>query len=115
MNKYYAALPNKVKALGTMKFATYPPEDLDTLVGRLYDKHMSKSWRKNAIEYKAKLFEPVPQDKKLLEKLHEKKKPYTGPLVSSDQVDSMTISRMVAVRRGNWRILPEGIENKKTT
>lgn len=113
LNAYYATLPDKVKALGVLRFAAYPPEDQDTLIGKLHDKHMSSSWRKNAKEYKAKLFDPIPQDKQLLEKLHEQKHPYTGPTVPSDEVDSMTIRRMVPVRRGNWRILPEGIENKK--
>lgn len=113
LNHYYATLPDEVKALGTMKFAMYPPEDQDTLIGRMHDKYMSSSWRKHAKEHKYKLFEPIPQDKRLLEKMNEKKSSYAGPPVSSDQVDSMTMARMVPVRRGSWRILPAGIENKQ--
>lgn len=113
LNAYYATLPDKVKALGVMKFAEYPPYDQDTLVGKLHDRHMSSSWRKNAKAHIERLFEPIPQDKKLLEKMNEKKKPYHGPPVSDDQIEAMTIARMVPVSRGGWRILPEGIENKK--
>lgn len=111
LNEYYSKLPDVVKALGTMKFASYPPEDQDTLVGRLYDKYL-KPWRENAKLHKTTLFQPIPQDKALLRKLKQDKKPYTGPPISSDQVDSMTIKRRVLASRGSWRILPEGIGKK---
>jgi len=115
LNDYYLKLPDKIKAMGTMKFATYPPEDEDTLVGHLFDKYL-KSWRKNAKVEKANLFKPLDPDKKLIKRLKQQQKeqrPYAGPPISSDQAESMTLKRRVLVQRGSWRILPEGIENKE--
>jgi hypothetical protein len=115
LNIYYSKLPDDVKRMGTMRFATHPPTDEDTLIGRLYDEHLIP-WRTNAKAKKEDLSKPIKTDKKLIEQLkriQEEQKPYTGPTTNSDKVDSMTLTKRVPVQRGSWRILPEGIENIK--
>lgn len=113
--KYYEALPDDIKALGTLKFATYPPIEIETLIGGLCDKHMSKKWRESAKKHWDTLKEPIPQDKELFahfEKMKNESKPYQGPPISSDEARGMMVTRKVPVKRGNWRILPVGIEDK---
>lgn len=115
--EYYTKLPSEVKALGMMKYAVYPPDDFDTLIGRLFDKHLAPSWRENAKKVKEELFKPLDPEGKFLKQLKQKQegqKPYIGPPILSDQAESMIIKRMVPVKRGNWRILPEGIENRQS-
>lgn len=113
LNEYYLQYADEIKKIGTFRFASYPPTEVDTLVGHLRDKHL-KSWRENAKKHKEKLNQPMEQDKKLLEelkKIQDEKTAYTGPRIPSDKVDSMQLTRKVPVQRGSWRILPEGIEN----
>lgn len=115
INEYYSQLPDEVKLLGVMKMASYPPENIETLVGKLHDKHL-KPWRSKAKDAKAKLLKPEKRDKALLEHLKKEQAeqiPYIGPPISSDDAHSMTLTKRVPVKRGSWRILPEGIENKK--
>ena len=114
LNDYYSKLPEETKAQGAMKFAPYPPRDVDTFITRLWDKVFSK-WRKDA-EEKDKGVD-LPPDKELLEKLkhlEDKAIPYS-PIspTNSDDADFVVIKRKVRVKRGSWNILPEGIGDKK--
>jgi len=114
LNEYYLSLPEEIRDMGPMRFAPYPPENQDTLTGRLYDKHL-KPWRENAKKSKSSILKPLDPDKKLIKRLKQKKreqKPYTGPPISSDKVESMTLKRRVPMKRGSWRMLPKGIGNK---
>lgn len=116
LNDYYSKLPDNIKARGIMEFAVYPPEDIDTLVGRLHDKHLAP-WRDRAKSAKTNWGHPLKQDKEFLERIKKEKKeqkPYTGPPLSSDQTESMTLSRMVPIQRGSWRILPPEVERSKS-
>ena len=115
LNAYYAQFQDEIKKVGVMKFAHYPPVDEDTLVGRLFDKHL-KPWRENARANNKKVSQSEKSDEEFvgyLKKLQSEQRPYEGPAIPSDQVQSTTLTRMVPVQRGNWRLLPEGIENEE--
>ncbi|MBU0572183.1 hypothetical protein KKH23_07575 [Patescibacteria group bacterium] len=112
INGYYAGLPQEVKKLGPFGFAHYPPIEIDNLVADLHDKHL-KPWRERAKESTPGL---PKQDRRLLNKLKKRKRTqtaYTGPPISSDEVDSMIVSRRVPVVRGDWNMVPPEVLEKK--
>lgn len=115
LNEYYSKLPEEIKNRGIMEFAVYPPEDQDTLLSRLFDKHLKPSWRASAKTSKAELGKPKKHDKKFMEKLKKRQseqKPYVGIPPPSDSVDSMTLTRKVPVKKGSWALFPPEVINK---
>jgi hypothetical protein len=109
LNEYYTKLPIKIKERGLMEFAVYPPDDQDTLVSKLYDKHLKPSWRESARAYRQSWGKPKKYSKGLIEELKKKQneqRPLVGSSPPSDRVDSMTITRRIPVKRGSWIILP---------
>lgn len=116
INEFYLGLPQEDKDLGVYAFAQYPPTEIDTLVGRLHDKNLIP-WREKAKNTRIGL---PPQDPNLLAKLKANKDSPPIPIppsMSSDEADSMTITRRIPVRRGGWNMvskdLIEKIENEK--
>lgn len=106
INDFYLKLPQVVKNLGVYGFANHPPIEIDTLVGRLYDKHL-KPWRERAKNSKPGLPKTDPD---LIKKLKEQKRnqePYLGPAVNSDDVGSMILTRRVPINRGSWNLMPK--------
>lgn len=115
LNKYYSKLPDDIKKMGVYKFATYPPEDIENLLGKLFDQHLRPSWRANARANREELRKPKEPDKKIvaeLKKKREEQRPYVGIPPESDNVDSMTLTRKVPARRGSWTLFPPEVINK---
>ncbi len=109
INEYYSKFSQEEKDKGLFSLAPYPPEDIETLTGQLFDK-LLRPWRGKKLD--------LPKDDgfvRKMKKIREKQTNYDGPQISSDDVDSMTITKMVLTQRGDWRILPKGIEDKKKT
>ncbi|GIW69342.1 MAG: hypothetical protein KatS3mg101_0089 [Patescibacteria group bacterium] len=109
LNEYYAKLPDKIKERGLMEFAVYPPDDQETLVGNLYDKHLKSSWRKSAKVHRQSWGKPKKFNNGIVEELKKKQseqKPLVGSSPSSDMVDSISITRRIPAKRGSWMILP---------
>ena len=118
MNNYFSQFKEEIDKVGVMRFASYPPQHLETVIGKIWDT-MGLKWRKDAEEKKAKSDSTSLQDKELVKKLKEQEessKPYVRVGgVSSDEASSTTFKRLVSVQKGKWRILPKGIENIKNT
>lgn len=113
LDDYYSKYQKEIEEVGVMGFAHYPPREVETIIGRLWD-IMGTKWRKDA-ESKPSSRE-LPQDQELLKKLkdqEENSKPIDGTGLSVDDADSVTFTRRMFIQRGKWRILPKGIENKK--
>jgi len=114
MDEYYSKLPEGVREKGTMSFASYPPRDVSTFIGDLFNE-LSWSWQKDA-EEKDKGTDLLP-DEELLKRFKdiednaqiiEDQKSAT-----SDDADSVFFQRFSKVKRGKWHILPKGIEDIK--
>lgn len=116
VNDYFLALPESIKIRGVYQFAIYPPYDTETLVGKLHDKFLIP-WREKAKNHLTEVSKPIKKDTKLIDYLKKKqnsKVPYTGPPISSDEADSMVLTRKIPVKRGNWVLFPpEVIEAAK--
>lgn len=110
LDDYYSKLPEGVKEKGVMSFAPYPPRNVDTFIGGLFNE-LGWSWQKDA-EKKDKGTD-LPPDKELLKRfkniednaqiIEDQKS------VTSDKADSVFFQRFSKVKRGKWHILPKGI------
>lgn len=115
LNEYYSKLPEEIKIRGVFEYATYPPEDQDTLLGRLFDKHLKSSWRANAKKNREQIGKPKKHDTSFMEEMRRRQneeKPYVGTPPPSDAVDSMTLTRRVPAKRGSWVLFPPEVINK---
>jgi hypothetical protein len=110
---YYAARPEEEKEQGLMRLApTPPPDDKESLVVQLWDRHLLPLWRNR---------EPVSlprkpeQDSKLIELINRLS---SAPEISPTEVknfepsnpDFVVIERRVAKRRGSWWQLPKDLK-----
>ncbi len=116
INDYFLSLPEEIKIRGVYQFAQYPPYDIETMVGKLHDKYL-KPWRENAKNHLKEIVKPRKKNTKLIEEIKNKQTsgiPYFGPAISSDDADSMTITKRIPAQRGNWILFPpEVIEAAK--
>jgi len=114
LDEYYSKLPEEVKEKGVMSFASYPPRDVDTFLGKLLNE-LGWAWRKDAGE-KDKGTD-LPPDEELLK--HFKDIENNAQTIedqkstTSDEADSVFFQRFSKVKRGKWYILPKGIENNQ--
>lgn len=116
INDYFMSQPEEIKRRGVYKFAIYPPYDIETLVGKLHDRFL-KPWRESAKTQLQDALIPTKKNTELLESLkskQESKTPYLGSPISSDEADSMVLTRKIPANRGDWMLFPpEVIEAAK--
>jgi len=114
LDDYYSAFPEDIKAQGMFRFATYPPEDIKSLVSDLWDKYLP-IWRTHAAE-KKKGDTGLPKDKKLVEHLNDlggNSIPVDlGRQVTADEADYVMFARSMHVMKGKWRILPPEVDEE---
>lgn len=118
LDAHYDLLPDEVKQRGSVVFAPCPPDDLSFLTTQMWDKYMSKTWRK--IKDHIRKFDGTDKidpetEEALLEKLKkfakESKTVSSEKLPDSDQADSMMTSHMVSTRKGKWKKFPPEVLN----
>lgn len=112
LDDYYSNFPGHIKAQGTMKFAPYPPRDVDTFVTRIWDQ-LSSSWRKDAEEKDNGIDLPPDEDLiKHLNRLEKDAKPIANSdSIPSDEASHIVIQRYSSAKKGRWRVLPKEVEN----
>lgn len=114
LDDYYSAnFADEVEKQGVMRFAGYPPSNLNNLVTEMWDRFMRPDWR--AVEDKRKQGKDgMPSDPELGKKLkrqHEESVPTALP-ADPNSVDFVMVTRKHRVRKGKWRIIPPEIEEK---
>jgi hypothetical protein len=113
LDDHYLKHTEEIEKVGIMKYAIYPPTDLESEVARLWDKYCIY-WRKHLSERKAGITD-LPKDAELvkhLNKVQEESTPIDPKTpITSDETDHVIFSRMVPIRKGKWRILPPEVEN----
>ncbi len=114
LDGYYSRLPEEIKQQGVMKFAHYPPVDGDFLTSQLWDRFMRPEWRTWATE-KPKAISKDDQERIVKQVKAMKQGIREGQSVrtDSDSMDMVQIQRSLPVRRGKWRLLPPGVENRE--
>ena len=115
LDKYYDAFSDEIKKRGVISFAFYPPTDNSFLITRLWDKHMSSTWRENQITPK-----PQPKNKttneilKTIRQFEKEAKPLDpNTQIGSDDVDNMIIKRNVYAKKGKWMRVPPEVLNRR--
>ena len=115
LDKHYDNLSDEIKQQGVIRFASYPPPDDSYLVTRLWDKHMSPTWRKdqgkdiipeNDQETRKKIVEQIKQ-------FVENSIPLPNNHLSSDDADQMVVERKVLGRKGKWNRFPPEVMKKQ--
>lgn len=120
LDKHYSKLPDEVKLQGVMRFAVYPPEEIDTSVHQLWDKFLP-IWRQHSAQRKTKTDFSKESDKELVEHLNKLEKEsvpiQTEKQITADEADHVMFQRVIPIKKGKWRLVPpeveEAIKNKK--
>lgn len=111
----YSNLPEEIKERGVMTFAQHPPHDDSFLTTRLWDKHMSSSWR--AIpDFIPRADDPlakkITEEMQLFEKEGTPVREKNG--ITGDTIEFMLIKRRIRAKKGKWtRFPPEMINRRK--
>lgn len=110
LNDHYSGLPDAEKEKGIMRFAANPPETGDSLVSRLWDRHL-RPWRgkeqTNLTDHES--------EKKLVDHLKRFTSAPTIPAepadLALDDADVVSIQRTVHKRKGSWWQLPKDLKD----
>jgi len=111
LDLYYSLLPEDMKATGIMAFAVYPPEHLESLLTRLWDRYLPK-WRDDAKSRKENRDAGLLPDDTIVERISEQLE-HSTPVdaeVSSDDAEHVIIRRRISTRKGKWRTVSEDVE-----
>lgn len=113
LDEYYSKLPNEIRNQGVMKFAVYPPEEVNTLVVDLWDK-LLPIWRKHSTEKNKRPILPEESEKNTVDNMKrlvkEAKTLNNTSQISDDEVDHIVFKRMVLIKKGKWRLLSPEVE-----
>lgn len=117
LDEHYEGLPEAIKALGVLRFASYPPSDMDNAVTHLWDKHMRPDWRVIAKAQEAALHQARDEraDREALDELTrqlDEAQLVTDSTASAsgDGPDYVVVTREIPTTKGKWRILPTEVE-----
>ncbi len=119
-DEHYDRLPEEIKRLGVLGFASYPPPGIDNVITRLWDAHMRRDWREVAKRHEAELGKPRDQeaDRETVAKLNQRMaeaQPVSDAEVNLGEGDHdyIVISRQVPATKGKWRIVPSDVEDDR--
>jgi hypothetical protein len=119
LDRYYSGLPNAVKELGVMAFASYPPAGIENAVGRVWDSCMGPGWRDSARAREKEVREPdfgaqrrpIPDDVRAkMDGARPIAREAGAP--APDDADYMAITRRVPAQKGKWRIVSREVADE---
>lgn len=104
--------PNVVERLGVISYAPEPPAEVPTIVTTLWDRLLPGRGRVESEREPGKL---PPQDDELLKRINyiAESEEDAGAPNWQGEPDSVVMQHEVPLRRGSWRLVPEGAENWK--
>jgi hypothetical protein len=111
LNSFYMGFPSEIRARGANEFAAEPPDDQSFLTTRLWDKYLP-DWRSIRDNKNPPLSEE--ENRALVDEINSWAE--TGePLEASAQITTddcsvVTLSRKIALRKGDWRRFSPEIE-----
>lgn len=119
IDEHYDQLPDETKELGVLKFAHFPPSEMDNAVTRLWDQHWPE-WREAAKEHETRLGQPrdEPRDRETVAEMRsriEAAQPAVGDeaRLDGDAADYVIIRRQVPVQKGKWRMVSKEVEESE--
>jgi len=106
----YLALPEDVKEKGVISFArTPPPDDMDCLVGNLWDRFGGKSWRDPRREISKEMQQALMDIMKKYADAPESEFP-----ADLSKVGMIQVNRRVNARKGSFYQVPKGSKNQQS-
>lgn len=108
VNRELMATPEILRQEGLHKLAPRPPGNSDNLLVSLWEKHSPGSHHQKD----SKMPLSPEAERKLVEHLNSFAKAPTAPEVaeiSSDELESVAIERLVPVKKGNWWLIPKRV------
>ncbi len=115
IDQEFSKLPEEVKIQGVYRIASYPPDNITTVVSDMWDKYCGL-WRK----HKSKKAEEEPRDpekdKELIDLLNKQQK-NSIPVPQNfnpgtNEPDHIMFTRKVRMRKGKWAIMPPEVIKK---
>lgn len=117
IDEHYDALPDEIKELGVLQFASYPPAEMDNAVNQLWDKHMRPDWREIAKHQESERGKPRDEAAGRLTVAEmkariEQAQPVAGETagLGDGGPDYIVIRRQVPVKKGKWRMVSKEVE-----
>jgi hypothetical protein len=111
LDRYYSEHMDEIERVGIIRFASYPPSDLDNSITRLWDEYLP-GWRERSLEQRRGDTEHSDDDIiARLERAQTQSMPVEFP-ANIEAADYSMVSRRVRVRRGKRRIMPPGVEDE---
>jgi hypothetical protein len=121
LDEHYDALPEEIKALGVMQFATFPPVAVANVVTSLWDKHMHPDWREMARGKEAERGKPRDEarDRETVQAIRrrlDQAQPAEGDeaRLDGDAADYLFVRRQVPITKGKWRMVSKEVEEADT-
>lgn len=119
VDAHYDALPDEIKELGALQFASFPPSDMDNLVTQLWDNVMRPDWREHAKQREDRVGEPrdVASDRETVDEMRarvDQAQEVPAEILDqagTDSPDYMIIRRQVPVTKGKWRMVSKEVED----
>jgi hypothetical protein len=118
LDEHYDRLPDEIKQLGVLSFASWPPADLDNVVTRLWDKHMRPDWRDLAREHEKNIGRPVDTaaGRETVAEINRKLDgarvvPGDAVLLGDPRPDYFAISYRIPAKKGKWRLVSKEVED----
>jgi hypothetical protein len=113
LDEHYSQFQDEIEKQGIMRYAAYPPRDMENSVTKLWDK-FCPPWREHDQERKEGS-DPVPlgkTDKEFITEMNKKHDEAVDVELPADgsKPDYIVITRVSPIRRGKWRILPPEVE-----
>lgn len=110
LNEFYVRHMDEIERVGVIRFAKRPPPEFDNAVTRVWDE-FAPGWREKAAQPEPE--PPVDPQKRMTPELMQKIMEESVPIPEDRATESQyaMVRRRVPVRRGRWRLMPEGIEN----
>jgi len=114
-------LPDEVKEQGVLRFAGWPPSDLDNLVTQLWDKHMRPDWRQISTEREAERGTPRDEiaDQETIDEWRGRieaatpVEPEEAELkLAGEEADYAIVAQQVPIKKGKWRMVPREAEDE---
>lgn len=108
VNDYYLRYSDEIEKVGIMRFARYPPDQLDNTVTQLWDRYM-RGWREANPLVEESDLDRGSDNRMSAERLVDiVEKSVSVP--STADSEYVMIRRKAPVRKGRWRLMPPEVE-----
>jgi hypothetical protein len=116
LDAHYDAMPEEIKQLGVLAFASYPPPTLHNAVTRLWDDHMRHDWRDIAAKLEATMGAPRDEESErrtvdeLNAQIDEAELVDDEAAMGPSGPDYVLRNRQVPATKGKWRMVSAEVE-----